>query len=47
MKLQTDTISRLLYFIPYDPDLDQSEDERLFCKRVLFERTSWCMRFTA
>ena len=38
MKLQTDTIPRPLYFIPYDPDLNQSEDERLFCKRVLFER---------
>ena len=24
--------------IPYDPDLNQSEDERVFCKRVLFER---------
>lgn len=29
---------RPLYFIPYDPDVDQCEEERAFCKRVLFER---------
>jgi hypothetical protein len=38
MRLQPDTDPRPLYFIPYDPDVDQSADERLFCKRVLFER---------
>jgi len=27
-----------LYFIPYDPDCSQSEEERAYCKRVLFER---------
>lgn len=29
---------RPLYFIPYDPDLGQSEQEKMFCKRLLFER---------
>jgi len=38
MRLQPNTDPRPLYFIPYDPDVSQSEDERLFCKRVLFER---------
>jgi hypothetical protein len=38
MGLQPNTDPRPLYFIPYDPDVSQSEDERLFCKRVLFER---------
>jgi hypothetical protein len=38
MRLQPNTDPRPLYFIPYDPDVSQSEDERLFCKRVLFKR---------
>jgi hypothetical protein len=38
MGLQPDTDPRPLYFIPYDPDLKASEQERLFCKRLLFER---------
>jgi hypothetical protein len=38
LKLLPDTDPRPLYFIPYDPDVDQSAHERLFCKRVLFER---------
>jgi hypothetical protein len=38
MKLEPDTSPRPLYFIPYDPDLNPSDEERLFCKRVLFER---------
>jgi len=29
---------RPLYFIPYDPDVTQSPQEAVFCKRVLFER---------
>lgn len=38
MKREPDTDPRPLYFIPYDPDVAQSEQERVFCKRVLFER---------
>jgi hypothetical protein len=38
MQLEPDTDPRPLYFIPYDPDCKQSDDERAFCKRVLFER---------
>jgi hypothetical protein len=38
MRLEPDTSPRPLYFIPYDPDLDLGNEERLFCKRVLFER---------
>lgn len=32
------TDPRPLYFIPYDPDIDQSDQERAFCKRILYER---------
>lgn|GEM_PF-967420 len=39
MKREPDTDPRPLYFIPYDPDIDQSPEEKEFCKRVLFERT--------
>ena len=35
---EPDTDPRPLYFIPYDPDIDQSALERAFCKRILFER---------
>jgi hypothetical protein len=38
MKRDPDTDPRPLYFIPYDPDINQSPEEREFCKRVLFER---------
>ncbi|HXF05946.1 MAG TPA: hypothetical protein VNM72_11100 [Blastocatellia bacterium] len=38
MKREPDTDPRPLYFIPYDPDVAQSEQERMLCKRVLFER---------
>jgi hypothetical protein len=38
MKREPDTDPRPLYFIPYDPDISQSPEERKFCKRVLFER---------
>ena len=38
LKREEGTDPRPLYFIPYDPDVAQSEEERIFCKRVLFER---------
>ncbi len=38
IKREPDTDPRPLYFIPYDPDVAQSEQERVFCKRALFER---------
>lgn len=40
MKREPDTDPRPLYFIPYDPDVvrPQSEQEKVFCKRVLFDR---------
>ncbi|MEW6667904.1 MAG: hypothetical protein AB1512_22060 [Thermodesulfobacteriota bacterium] len=38
MRLEADTDPRPLYFIPFDPDLDQTPDEKAFCKRVLLER---------
>jgi hypothetical protein len=40
VRLEEGTDPRPLYFIPYDPDLggSQSEEERAYCKRVLFER---------
>jgi len=40
LKREPDTDPRPLYFIPYDPDLigQQTDEEKLFCKRVLFER---------
>jgi hypothetical protein len=38
MKHESDTDPRPLYFIPYDPDIEQTQQERVLCKRVLFER---------
>lgn len=38
IQLEEGTDPRPLYFIPYDPDCDQSEEERAYCKRVLYER---------
>jgi hypothetical protein len=38
LQLEDATDPRPLYFIPYDPDCDQSPDEKVFCKRILFER---------
>jgi hypothetical protein len=38
MKREPYTDPRPLYFIPYDPDVVQSEQEKASCKRVLFER---------
>jgi hypothetical protein len=36
--IEADTDPRPLYFIPYDPDCNQSPEEREYCTRVLFER---------
>jgi hypothetical protein len=38
MPLEEGTDPRPLYFIPYDPDCSQADEERAYCKRVLFER---------
>ncbi len=38
IQVQPDTDPRPLYFIPYDPDVAQSREEHLFCRRILFER---------
>jgi len=38
MRVQPGDDPRPLYFIPYDPDVHQSPEENLFCKRILFER---------
>lgn len=32
------TDPRPLYFIPYDPGIDQSAEERAFCRRIMLER---------
>ncbi len=38
LTLEPDTDPRPVYFIPYDPDVDQTPQEKSFCKRILFER---------
>jgi hypothetical protein len=38
MEREPDTDPRPLYFIPFDPDVEQSKDEKTLCKRILFER---------
>jgi hypothetical protein len=38
LKLEPETDPRPLYFIPFDPDVNQSPAERAYCKRVLYER---------
>lgn len=38
MKREPDTDPRPLYFIPYDPDVVQSDQEKVYCRRILFER---------
>jgi len=38
LRLDADTDPRPLYFVPFDPDTDQSEEEKVFGRRVLFER---------
>ncbi len=38
LDFEQDTDPRPLYIVPYDPDCNQSQEERTFCKRILFER---------
>lgn len=38
LQREPDTDPRPLYFIPYDPDVEQSRQESALCKRILFER---------
>jgi len=38
LSLDPGTDPRPLYFIPFDPDVEQSPNEKLLCKRILFER---------
>lgn len=35
---EEDTDPRPLYFIPYDPNVEQTKEEQEFCRRVLLER---------
>ncbi|MDM7998735.1 MAG: hypothetical protein QUS33_01715 [Dehalococcoidia bacterium] len=38
LKAEPGTDPRPLYFIPYDPGIDQNPEERAFCRRILLER---------
>jgi len=38
IKFEEDTDPRPLYFIPYDPNVEQTEQEQKLCRRILFER---------
>jgi len=38
IKFEEDTDPRPLYFIPYDPNIDQTKEEQEFSRRILFER---------
>ncbi|MBE0478315.1 hypothetical protein IBX65_04255 [Candidatus Aerophobetes bacterium] len=38
IQFEEDTDPRPLYFIPYDPNINQTKQEQQFCRRVLFER---------
>ena len=38
LAIEEGTCPRPLYFVPYDPDSDQSQAERQLSKRILFER---------
>jgi len=38
IELEENTDPRPLYFIPYDPNIHQTKEERELCKRILFER---------
>ncbi len=38
IRLEKDTDPRPLYFIPYDPNIQQTKEERELCRRILFER---------
>jgi len=38
LDVEKDTDPRPLYFIPYDPNLQQKTEEQQLCRRILFER---------
>lgn len=38
IKFEENTDPRPLYFIPYDPNIDQTKEEQEFCRRILLER---------
>lgn len=38
IEIKKDTDPRPLYFIPYDPNIQQRKEEQEYCRRVLFER---------
>ncbi|MDI6869269.1 MAG: hypothetical protein QMD88_06780 [Coprothermobacterota bacterium] len=38
MELKENTNPHPLYFIPYDPNIDQPKEEKKLCRRILFER---------
>ena len=38
IELEENTNPHPLYFIPYDPNIDQTKEERELCRRILFER---------
>lgn len=38
IRFDENTDPRPLYFIPYDPNIQQTKEEQEFCRRILFER---------
>lgn len=38
IEFEENTDPRPLYFIPYDPNVNQTKEEQEFCRRILFER---------
>lgn len=38
IQYEEDTDPRPLYFIPYDPNIQQTKEEKELCRRILFER---------
>jgi hypothetical protein len=38
LDIEEETDPRPLYFIPYDPNIEQSSKEQVFCRRMLYER---------
>lgn len=38
IRVEEDTDPRPLYFIPYDPNIEQTKEEQELCRRILFER---------
>jgi len=43
IKLEENTDPRPMYFILYDPNIDQTKEEKELCRRILFERILSCM----